>query len=112
MPDSRGTAAAPSASRSRQRTSVSVRVMKRRPAHGRNGPMPADPTPIPRRRRLPRAALGGLLLGAALALGFEVVRVVAGPNVHVVIPGAVYRSAQPSARRLDDLIRTHGIRTV
>jgi protein tyrosine/serine phosphatase len=33
-------------------------------------------------------------------------------NVHVLVPGVVVRSAQPSAARLDDIVREHGVRSV
>jgi predicted protein tyrosine phosphatase len=38
--------------------------------------------------------------------------VLIGANFHTVIPGVVYRTAQPSAKRLASLVRTCGIRTV
>jgi protein tyrosine phosphatase (PTP) superfamily phosphohydrolase (DUF442 family) len=47
-----------------------------------------------------------------LAFGWEAVRVVFGDNFHVVIPGAVYRCAQPSPEFLAELVRDYGIRTV
>jgi protein tyrosine phosphatase (PTP) superfamily phosphohydrolase (DUF442 family) len=49
-----------------------------------------------------------LLLGA----GAEAGRVLFGNNIHTVIPGRVYRSAQLSPSSLKSLIRSHGIRTV
>jgi hypothetical protein len=53
----------------------------------------------------------GLAAGALAAAGWALY-VLAGPNFHTVIPGAVYRTAQPSGPRLERLVRTYGIRTV
>jgi protein tyrosine phosphatase (PTP) superfamily phosphohydrolase (DUF442 family) len=52
------------------------------------------------------------VVGGVLATAVEAVRVLAGGNFHVAVPGRVYRCAQPSASRLEQLVRTHGIRTV
>ena len=49
---------------------------------------------------------------ALVACGAETLRVVFGDNFHVVIPGAVYRCAQPSPELLARVVREHGIRTV
>lgn len=43
---------------------------------------------------------------------FEAGRVVAGNNRHTVIPGKVYRCAQPSGGQLRDAVARYGIRTV
>lgn len=72
----------------------------------------AHPRAGSRRSSLGRAVLLGLLVGLATALLGEAVRVLALGNVHSVIPGRVYRSAQLSPDHLDRLIRRHGIRTV
>jgi hypothetical protein len=57
-----------------------------------------------------------LLRGAGVGLvgffGWQAIDVLAGANFHVVIPGAVYRSSQPSAERLEEIIKKYGIRTV
>jgi hypothetical protein len=50
----------------------------------------------------------GLLLAAGLYVGY----VLAGPNFHTVLPGLVYRCAQPSEAKLIQFIRRYGIRTV
>jgi hypothetical protein len=50
--------------------------------------------------------------GLSLAVLTYALYVVAGPNFHSVIPGAVYRAAQPSGRTLAWLVRHLGIRTV
>jgi hypothetical protein len=55
-----------------------------------------------------RGGLAGLALAAALYAGY----VLAGPNFHTVLPGFVYRCAQPSEEDLARLIRKYGIRTV
>lgn len=58
-----------------------------------------------------------LALRGALAIGLaagivEAVRVLALSNRHTVIPGRVYRCAQPSPADLRELTQKHGIRTV
>src|SRR5689334_2824196 len=75
-------------------------------------PAPPAPPPPPVPRPLPRVLLGGVVAGFALAGALELGNVIAGRNCHIVIPGAVYRCAQPSARYLDRLIARYGIRTV
>jgi hypothetical protein len=59
-------------------------------------------------RWIARAA--GLVL--VVAVGTEAVRVVGGPNRHAVIPGRVYRCAQPSEADLRAMVRDHHVRTV
>lgn len=74
------------------------------------------PLPVPRLRFRLRAArrprLRLVLLLAAAPLVYEAARVVLGPNRHEVIPGRVYRSAQPTGDDLRELIAEKGIRTV
>src|SRR5262249_41159099 len=53
-----------------------------------------------------------LLALASLPALAEAVRVFFGANFHAVLPGRVYRCAQPSARALEELVARHGIRTV
>jgi hypothetical protein len=55
---------------------------------------------------------GGVLAGLGLAFGLFVAYTLVGSNFHTVVPGRVYRCAQPSGPGLEELIRTHGIRTV
>jgi hypothetical protein len=73
--------------------------------------MPGSPV-ANRARPLLRWTLRGtaavLVLAAALYGGYVLV----GPNFHTVIPGAIYRCAQPSAGQLERLVRRHGIHTV
>jgi protein tyrosine/serine phosphatase len=54
----------------------------------------------------------GCVTGLLVALGLHAGYVLAGTNFRTVLPGAVYRCAQPSARALERAIRKHGIRTV
>ncbi|MDW8244698.1 MAG: tyrosine-protein phosphatase [Thermogemmata sp.] len=60
------------------------------------------------RRRLLQLIGGGVVA----AVGYEAGRVLIGTNVHTVIPGRVYRSAQLSQGQLEQLIAERGIRTV
>jgi protein tyrosine phosphatase (PTP) superfamily phosphohydrolase (DUF442 family) len=50
--------------------------------------------------------------GVLAAWGYEAGRVLFGSNVHTVIPGRVYRSAQLSQSQLERLIAQIGLRTV
>jgi hypothetical protein len=80
-----------------------------------DAPDPTPPaTPDGRaRRRLSRRGLLKLVGGAAaLGLTAEAVRVIALDNVHTVVPGRVYRTAQLKADRLRALVAEKGIRTV
>src|SRR5438132_574381 len=54
----------------------------------------------------------GALAGLFLAVGVHAGYMVLGRNFHTVLPGLVYRCAQPSGSQLEQLIRAHGIRTV
>jgi hypothetical protein len=81
--------------------------------------VPADLTspstlelPLQRPRTWKRAVLQGCALGLCLALGVEAGCVWFGRNLHAVVPGRVYRSAQLSPNALALVIRTLGIRTV
>jgi protein tyrosine phosphatase (PTP) superfamily phosphohydrolase (DUF442 family) len=59
-----------------------------------------------------RAVRRGCLVGLCLALGVETVRVSLGGNLHVVVPGRVYRSYQLSGQELEQVVQRYGIRTV
>lgn len=74
---------------------------------------PPPPTLPARPRRISRRGLFKIA-GGAVALGFtaEFLRVVAYTNVHEVVPGRVYRTAQLTPERLQDFIAAKGIRTV
>jgi len=68
----------------------------------------------PRRPARPLAAflVRGGVTGLLAALTLHVGYVLGGTNFRTVLPGQVYRCAQPSAAALERLIRRHGIRTV
>ncbi len=78
----------------------------------------ADPpqAPPPICREPPRGATRWLVIGAValclIPLGWESYRVVLGDNSHEVVPGKVYRCAQPDAQKLRAIVEKHGIRTV
>src|SRR5947207_3236534 len=59
-----------------------------------------------------RLLLRGILIGLCLALVLEAGRVLLGRNLHTVLPGRVYRCAQPSGEDVERLGQTLGIRTV
>src|SRR5260370_22516227 len=68
---------------------------------------------VPRWRRSRfRAMLWGCLCGLVLATAVEARRVFLGANVHTVVPGRVYRCAQPAAAALEQLVKAYGLRTV
>ncbi len=48
----------------------------------------------------------------ALPVAAEAYTVMFGANFHTVVPGRIYRCAQPSAQSLDTMIAEHGIRTI
>lgn len=76
-------------------------------------PTPPPPVPLPAKRWLSRRTFFKLAGGAA-TIGFaaEFLRVVAFSNVHTVIPGRVYRTAQRTPEQLQKLIAEKHIRTV
>jgi hypothetical protein len=57
-------------------------------------------------------ALQGAALGAVLAVGGHFAVILGTANIRTVIPGRVYRAAQPSDKTLAYLARQHGVRTV
>ena len=59
-----------------------------------------------------RRVAAALLTAIAVAGGYEAVRVFAGSNRHAVVPGRVYRCAQPSGEDLRDVLQETGARTV
>lgn len=65
-----------------------------------------------RRRPWPVVLLAGGLAGLLLAALGETVHVMLGRNFHTVVPGRVYRCAQPTPAELERVIRQYGIRTV
>lgn len=68
--------------------------------------------PRRKRGRVWRAAGWGVLVGLAVGLAVDAKAVLAGRNLHEVIPGRIYRSAQLSPADLAAVVRAHGIRTV
>ncbi|HZY84071.1 MAG TPA: tyrosine-protein phosphatase [Gemmataceae bacterium] len=74
--------------------------------------MPANPDDPQPRRSLARWLLRGCLTGAALALGAQAAYALLLWNFRAVIPGRVYRCAQPDGFALDWYVRHHGVRTV
>jgi protein tyrosine phosphatase (PTP) superfamily phosphohydrolase (DUF442 family) len=64
----------------------------------------------------PRLSLRWLAAAAlVLALlwgGWWLYQVLLGPNLHVVVPGKVYRGSQPKPGDLDRLVARYGIRTI
>src|SRR5262249_54971876 len=58
------------------------------------------------------ALVRGCLTGLLVCLLIEVGNLLFACNVHVVIPGAIYRCSQPSGHDLEWLVRKYGIRTV
>lgn len=73
--------------------------------------MTVPPPPVPYRRVL-RWLVRGLIALAVLAVGYEAGRVYGGTNRHTVIPGKVYRCAQPTGENVREEVRAHGIRTI
>jgi protein tyrosine phosphatase (PTP) superfamily phosphohydrolase (DUF442 family) len=63
-------------------------------------------------RGWPVSLLRGCLLGLVLCLVIETGRVFVGRNLHEVVPGAVYRSAQLSGIDLEKVIQAKGVRTI
>lgn len=76
-------------------------------------PPAPPPEPTPRRRKLSRRTLLKLAgEAAALGVGWEAVRVLALTNVHTVVPGRVYRTAQLTPDELRAFIAKKGVRTI
>jgi hypothetical protein len=59
-----------------------------------------------------RTLAWGGVLGLCLALAFKGYQVLIGQNLHEVVPGRVYRSAQLSGNALSHVLQTYHIRTV
>lgn len=73
----------------------------------------AKSLPPPRKPKpLRRAVLWGWVAGIVLAGGGNWLYLLAGSNCHTVLPGRVYRCAQPTGEQLASLIQRYGIRTV
>jgi protein tyrosine phosphatase (PTP) superfamily phosphohydrolase (DUF442 family) len=76
-------------------------------------PSPTAPRETPRKGR-PRLVVVLLIgiLGCLAATGLETGHVFLGRNIHTVLPGRVYRCAQPCGSDLAREVKEHGIRTV
>jgi hypothetical protein len=74
--------------------------------------MPTEPTASRPRAPLAGALLRGCAAGLVVTACCHAGRVLFGPNFHAVVPGKVYRCAQPSGPRLERWVRRYGIRTV
>jgi hypothetical protein len=72
--------------------------------------MPALPAAFS--ARLLRRVARGALVTLGIGLGLYTSYVLIGPNFHTILPGVLYRCAQPSAAQLQRLVRRYGIRTV
>ena len=59
-----------------------------------------------------RWVLAALLAACAACLGYQVYYVVLGKNLHEVVPGEIYRSAQLSGSDLRDAVAKYKIKTV
>jgi hypothetical protein len=78
-----------------------------------NAAVEAPPDADLRRRHLPGRGMLWVLAALIVApLVIETYKVLVGFNFHVVVPGRIYRCAQPSAADLEQLIANQGIRSV
>jgi protein tyrosine phosphatase (PTP) superfamily phosphohydrolase (DUF442 family) len=71
--------------------------------------------PKPRRRKslvTPKMLVRLGLMALIVFFGYEAGRRLVGSNFHTVLPGRVYRGAQPTAGQIEALAREHGIRTI
>lgn len=59
-----------------------------------------------------RWIVGALALLALIPAGYWALAVFCGKNIHVVIPGRVFRGAQLSVADLEQLVKQHKIRTI
>jgi protein tyrosine phosphatase (PTP) superfamily phosphohydrolase (DUF442 family) len=74
---------------------------------------PAQALPPPARRRSWRRwALRGVLFVALICTLVHLGNIFLGDNFHPVIPGKIYRCAQPDGADLAHYVKAHGIRTV
>ncbi len=74
-------------------------------------PRTRPPQPARAARRWRRALwLGGAAV--LIVVGAEAGRVLLGSNFHTVLPGRVYRGAQPDAADIERLARDYGIKTI
>ena len=64
------------------------------------------------RPRWRRWALRAIVLIPLALLLLQILHVTAGGNFHVVVPGKIYRGAQPDEATLESLTKRYGIRTI
>ena len=74
--------------------------------------LPTLDEPPARPRPSFRAARWAVLLLFLITLCWQLGPRLFGMNFHTVIPGRVYRGAQPTPRFLDELVKVHGVRTI
>lgn len=76
-----------------------------------------ETAPLARSGEQPRKLGVRWVLASAAAVGtlwlaWQIYHVLLGSNFHEVLPGRVYRGAQPSPAEIERFVRAHGIRTV
>jgi hypothetical protein len=74
--------------------------------------MPETVQPHGRWSALGRAVLIGAVLGVVLVVGWEVIYTLAGTNLREVVPGHLYRAAQPDRTVLTTAQQRYGVRTI
>lgn len=79
----------------------------RLPGHGSMAQNPSS-----RPRSLQEFLIRGVISGLLLAVGLHVGYVLGGSNFRTVLPGQVYRCAQPDEASLERMVQRYGIRTV
>tara|TARA_R110002012_G_scaffold260891_2_gene442651 strand:- start:2245 stop:2835 length:591 start_codon:yes stop_codon:yes gene_type:complete len=65
-----------------------------------------------RKKRKASPVVCGVFLGVSLCMGFYLGMLQLTGNFHTVVPGALYRSAQPSSADIAGYHRTYGIKTI
>jgi protein tyrosine phosphatase (PTP) superfamily phosphohydrolase (DUF442 family) len=61
---------------------------------------------------LGRHLLLGSIVGLVCGLGIESWQVLFGRNLHVVVPGRVYRCSQPTRANIEHMVASYGIKTI
>lgn len=72
--------------------------------------LPKSPRPLAKWTK--RILLWAIPLGLTIGFLVECGNVLLGENLQEVIPGEIYRSAQPAGTRMDRLVKSLGIRTI
>jgi protein tyrosine phosphatase (PTP) superfamily phosphohydrolase (DUF442 family) len=79
---------------------------------------PVEPAPCggekatPVKKSIAPILIKGIALAVLVMFVAECLRIFVGSNLHTVVPGKCFRSAQPTAASLENLKRTQGIRSV